>query len=96
MNGTTFGLNFPPVILIWIVVSVLLIVAMRNTVYGRNLYALGGSRTASKRLSISEWKYWVGVYTVSGFMAALTGALLLGWSGSGFIGVGVLPAKTQP
>lgn len=88
MNGTTFGLNFPPVILIWIVVSVLLIVAMRNTVYGRSLYALGGSRTASKRLSISEWKYWVGVYTISGFMAALTGALLLGWSGSGFIGVG--------
>ena len=88
MNGTTFGLNFPPVILIWIVVSVLLIVAMRNTVYGRSLYALGGSRTASKRLSISERKYWVGVYTISGFMAALTGALLLGWSGSGFIGVG--------
>lgn len=88
MNGTTFGLNFPPVIVIWIVVSILLIVAMRNTVYGRSLYALGGSRTASKRLSISEWKYWVGVYTISGFMAALTGALLLGWSGSGFIGVG--------
>lgn len=88
MNGTTFGLSFPPVILIWIVVAVLLIVAMRNTIYGRNLYALGGSRTASKRLSISERKYWVGVYTISGFIAALTGELLLGWSGSGFIGVG--------
>jgi ribose transport system permease protein len=88
MNGTTFGLNFPPVILIWIVVAVLLVVGMRITVYGRNLYALGGSRTAAKRLSISERKYWVGVYTISGFIAALTGELLLGWSGSGFIGVG--------
>ncbi len=61
---------------------------MRNTIYGRNLYALGGSRIASKRLSISERRYWVGVYTISGFIAALTGELLLGWSGSGFIGVG--------
>ena len=86
MNGKTFGLNIPPVILIWIVVAVLLIIAMRNTVYGRNLYALGGSRTAAKRLSISEQKYWVGVYTISGFIAAMTGELLLGWSGSGFIG----------
>ena len=88
MNGQTFGLNIPPVILIWIVVAILLIIAMRNTVFGRNLYALGGSRTAAKRLSISERKYWVGVYAISGFIAALTGELLLGWSGSGFIGVG--------
>jgi len=88
MNGKTFGLDFPPVIVIWMAVAVLLILAMRNTVYGRNLYALGGSRTASKRIAISERKYWVGVYTISGFIAALTGELLLGWSGSGFIGVG--------
>ena len=88
MNGSTFGLNFPPVILIWLAVSVLLIVAMRNTVYGRALYALGGSRTAARRLRISERRYWVGVYMISGFIAALTGELLLGWSGSGFIGVG--------
>ncbi len=88
MNGQTFGLNVPPVILIWIVVAVLLIIAMRNTVYGRNLYALGGSRVAAGRLSISERTYWVGVYAISGFIAAMTGGLLLGWSGSGFIGVG--------
>ena len=88
MNGSTFGLSFPPVILIWLVVSVLLIVAMRNTVYGRAFYAIGGSRTAARRLQISERKYWIGVYAISGFIAALTGELLLGWSGSGFIGVG--------
>ena len=61
---------------------------MRNTVFGRNLYALGGSRTAAKRLSISEHAYWVGVYAISGGAAAITGMLLLGWSGGGFIGVG--------
>jgi ribose transport system permease protein len=88
MNGTTFGLEIPPVIIIWIAVAVLLIVGMKNTVYGRYLYALGGNRTSAARLSISERHYWVGAYAVSGGVSALTGALLLGWSGGGFIGVG--------
>lgn len=88
MNGTTFGLNFPPVILIWAIVSIVLIIGMRNVVYGRYIYALGGNRSSAQRLSISERRYWVGAYTISSGMAAATGELLLGWSGGGFIGVG--------
>jgi ribose transport system permease protein len=88
MNGRTFGLDFPPVIVIWLGAAILLTIAMRNTVYGRSLYALGGSRIAAKRLSISERKYWVSVYAISGCAASATGVLLLGWSGGGFIGVG--------
>ena len=30
----------------------------------------------------------MGAYVISGFFASLTGAMLLGWSGGGFIGVG--------
>jgi ribose transport system permease protein len=88
MNGTTFGLDFPPVILIWVVVAAVLIFGMKNVVYGRFFYALGGNRTSAQRLSISERRYWVGAYTISGGVSAMTGALLLGWSGGGFIGVG--------
>lgn len=88
MNGKFFGVQVPPVILIWIAVSILLILGLRNTAYGRNLYALGGSRTAAERLSISERRYWIGVYALSGLISAFTGALLLGWSGGGFVGVG--------
>jgi ribose transport system permease protein len=88
MNGTTFGLDFPPVILIWVVVAALLVFGMKNVVYGRYIYALGGNRTAAQLLSISERRYWVGAYTISGGVSAMTGALLLGWSGGGFIGVG--------
>lgn len=88
MNGRTFGLNLPPVILIWATLAVLLIVALKNTTWGRQLYALGGNRTSASRVLISERRYWVGVYVLSGAVSALTGALLLGWSGGGFIGVG--------
>ncbi|MEO0385490.1 MAG: ABC transporter permease [Pseudomonadota bacterium] len=88
MNGTTFGLGFPPAIAIWVAVAIILIVGMRVTVYGRHLYALGVNRTSASRVMVSEIRYWVSAYALSGFFAALTGALLLGWSGGGFIGVG--------
>lgn len=88
MNGNTFGLPFPPVIAIWVIIALILILGLRLTVYGRFLYALGVNRTSASRLMISEMRYWVSVYALSGFFAALTGSLLLGWSGGGFIGVG--------
>jgi ribose transport system permease protein len=88
MNGSTFGMPFPPAIAIWAFVAVVLIVGMRITVYGRYLYALGVNRTSASRVMISELRYWVLMYAISGFFAALAGCLLLGWSGGGFIGVG--------
>lgn len=88
MNGSTFGLPFPPVIAIWALIAVVLIIGLRTTIYGRYLYALGVNRTSASRVMISEMRYWVIMYALSGFFAALTGGLLLGWSGGGFIGVG--------
>lgn len=88
MSGKTLWLDIPPVIVIWVIAAIILIYGLKNTTYGRQLYALGGNRTSAKRLSISERRYWVAVYTISGCISAMTGALLLGWSGGGFIGVG--------
>jgi len=88
MNGETFGIPLPPVIVIWVGIILILTIGMRYSVYGRYLYALGVNRTSAKRVMISELKYWVLMYAISGFFAALTGGLLLGWSGGGFIGVG--------
>jgi ribose transport system permease protein len=88
MSGKTLWLDVPPVIIIWIAAAILLTFGLKHTYYGRQLYALGGNRTSAARLSISERRYWVAVYAISGCTSALTGALLLGWSGGGFIGVG--------
>ena len=88
MNGVTFGLGVPPTILLWILIAVIVIVALRYSAYGRYIYALGGNRNSAKLIGVSEFKYWVLAYILSGAFAALTGALLLGWSGGGFIGVG--------
>ena len=88
MNGQTFGLGFPPTILIWITLAIIVIVGLRYSAYGRYVYALGGNRRSAKLIGISELKYWTLAYVMSGVFAALTGSLLLGWSGGGFIGVG--------
>lgn len=88
MNGTTFGLAFPPTILIWIALAVIVIIGLRWSAYGRYVYALGGNRRSAKLIGVSELKYWTLAYTISGVFSALTGSLLLGWSGGGFIGVG--------
>ena len=87
-NGTFIGISIPPVVVIWVVSSILMIIALSNTTWGRNLYAVGGNRTAAARLSISERAYWIGAFAIGGFVSALTGVLLLGWSGGGIVGVG--------
>ncbi|CDX60565.1 Inner-membrane translocator (modular protein) [Mesorhizobium plurifarium] len=88
MNGRTFGLAVPPTILLWIAIAVIVIVGLRYSAFGRYIYALGGNRRSAKLIGVSEFKYWTIAYAISGFSAALTGCLLLGWSGGGFIGVG--------
>lgn len=87
-NGKTFGLAVPPVIIIWLLLSAFIVWAMKFTWFGRGIYALGGSRTAAARLRVSELKTWVWVHGISGAMSAVTGVLLLGFSGGGFVGVG--------
>lgn len=88
INGTTFGLPIPPVVLIWAATAAGMIFWINRTRHGRAIYAVGGNRTAAARLSISERRVWVATYTISGLAAALTGILLLGFSGGGFVGVG--------
>jgi len=88
MNGVTFGMNVPPAIFIWIILAIIVIVGLRHSAYGRYIYALGGNRRSAKLIGVSEFKYWTLAYILSGGFSALTGSLLLGWSGGGFIGVG--------
>lgn len=87
-NGTTFGIAMPPVVFLWALLSLVVIWGMRRTWFGLGIYALGGNRVAADRLQISERRTWIAVHAISGTMSALTGMLLLGFSGGGFVGVG--------
>jgi ribose transport system permease protein len=86
--GTTFGLPVPPLVIIWIAIAIIVIMVMSKTPFGRSFYAVGGNRKASSRILISEFRFWLVAYAVSGAMSAVTGVALLGFSGGGFVGVG--------
>ena len=88
INGKTFGLPVPPVVIIWALISGLVVFATSRMRRGREIYAIGGNRTAAARLRISEFRVWMLTYGVSGLTASITGMLLLGFSGGGFAGVG--------
>jgi ribose transport system permease protein len=87
-NGKTFGFAIPPVVILWLLVTAATIWTLYNTWFGRSIYAVGGSRIAAARLGISEIRVWTAIHATSGAMSALTGVLLLGFSGGGFVGVG--------
>ncbi|MBY4618084.1 ABC transporter permease [Rhizobium redzepovicii] len=87
-NGKTFGFAMPPVVILWLVITGCTIWALYNTWFGRSIYAIGGSRVAAARLGISEFRVWTVIHALSGGMSALTGVLLLGFSGGGYVGVG--------
>lgn len=88
ITGTTFELPIPPIVVIWIILSAVIVTSMSKTFFGRSFYAVGGNRLAASRILISEYRIWLIAYAVSGGMSALTGMALLGFSGGGFVGVG--------
>lgn len=88
LRGSLFGAPLPPVVLLWAVLSGLTLAMVKWTTFGRSLYAVGGNRRAAGYALLSETRAWIGVHALSGLSAALTGIVLLGFTGGGFVGVG--------
>jgi L-arabinose transport system permease protein len=72
-------------ITIWILLAVVAVffVAMRYTVAGRNIYAIGGNPVVARLAGLNNRAYQIGVYMLSGATAGLAGMLLAARTGSG-------------
>lgn len=77
-----------PAVILWAVLAALTVLLLRSTWLGRHLYALGGNPLAAERVLVSGRGNWTLVFSASGVTAAMTGILLLGYTGSGYAGVG--------
>jgi ribose transport system permease protein len=77
-----------PSVFLWVGLSIVTMALLRRTWVGRGLYALGGNRIAAKRAMIPELGIWILVFGLSAVTAAVTGILLLGFTGGGYAGVG--------
>lgn len=80
-RGAIIGI--PTLIWVLIVVAVLAHIVLRYTSVGRNIYAVGGNNIASRLAGININRYIIGVYMVTGAVAAIAGILITARTGSG-------------
>jgi ribose transport system permease protein len=75
-TGRTWGL--PNALAVFLPFAILLIWAQRRTGFGRLLYAIGANETAARLAGVRVWQVHLALYTLSGFIAGLTGLVYLG------------------
>lgn len=67
-------------VIIWILFSILIWVLLTRTRYGKNLFAVGNNRNASRLSGVRVPQTVIIAYTLSGLIAALGGFALLGFT----------------
>lgn len=87
-QGHTLGLAIAPSVFLWVILGIIVIAALRATWVGRGLYALGGNTVAARLAGVPGISLWAIVFAASAILSAVTGVLLLGFSGGGFAEVG--------
>jgi ribose transport system permease protein len=81
-RGTFFGGNVPWSVVVWIGVSILVLLLLRRTGYGRSLYALGDNPIAARLSGMRSWQILVVAYAISGLLGAIAGLLMGGRIGA--------------
>ena len=80
-SARPLGLPFPIIVLV--VVAFVVHVMLRDTVAGRNIYAIGGNPVAARLSGVNLNRYRLAVYTLSGVGAAIAGIVLTARTHSG-------------
>ena len=82
-SGKTFGVPIPPVLVFWAIGAVLLVVLLRRTPFGKQVYAAGASLPAADLALVPTTRVWTLAFMLSGITAAITGILLAGFTTQG-------------
>jgi ribose transport system permease protein len=84
----TGPLPVPPVVSLWIVISLLIIAGLTRTTVGRKLYAAASSDVAARLDHIRTNLVWLAAFLISAVLAAVSGILLAGFSSTGDLSIG--------
>jgi ribose transport system permease protein len=68
----------PNSLIVWIVLSVVVIVGLRRSGFGRMLYAYGDNPMAMRLAGVRSWQLLLVTYTICGVLAAVAGIVLAG------------------
>jgi ribose transport system permease protein len=88
IGARTGPLPVPPIVVLWLVVTVGVLAVERSTSYGRRLFALGSNPRAAELALVRPLRMWVATFAISAAFAGITGLLYLGFTGkaSGTVG----------
>jgi ribose transport system permease protein len=88
IGGSVGFLPVPWLVPCFVVLAAIVTVALARTPYGRRLFALGSNPRAAPLALINPVAMWTVTFGVSAVFAAVTGILLLGFTGSAYGEVG--------
>jgi ribose transport system permease protein len=72
----------------WIIVSVIVVFLMSSTSYGKKIQFLGSSPKATVYAGYNSKALILVVYVLSALLSAVTGILLIGFTGNSYLGMG--------
>lgn len=81
-------LGIPYLVIIWIIMTVVVMLALFKMKYGRKLFAIGNNATVAKYSRIRVDNTIILSYAISGMTAGIAGALLAGKVGSCYLAMG--------
>jgi ribose transport system permease protein len=87
-NAHTFGWGFPPLVVIWAAVALVIGFALHRTIAGRWLYSTGSNPRAAALALVPTRRVWIGTFALSAMLGALVGMLLSGFAGAGTTAIG--------
>ena len=82
------GGQLPWALVFWAVLSLLVIVMLKRSTFGRRIYAIGNNPRATYLSGIQVRRSLVGVYAFAGLTAGMGGILLAGYSSNTYLGMG--------
>ena len=80
--GTGRILSIPVPVLLFLLAFVLTWMLLKFTVFGRYVYSIGGNPDASRLAGINVKGLTLSLYVITGFLASISGMVLLGMAGS--------------
>ena len=86
VHGSLSGV--PTAVILWVAVIAVVSFILSFTTFGRRTYAIGNNPLASYLAGVNVRLITTLLYVLSGFFAALTGVLLVGFGGQASLGMG--------
>ena len=88
--GSGTVLSYLPLnVLLWAVLSVIIVLGLRNSGFGRMVYAVGDNPLACRLAGVRVWQVLVATYALCGLLSAVAGILLVGYTNAADPALGV-------